>query len=127
MPAERRRHRRYLTPPMYHPVTVRRAGEATFVLDGHAYDLSEGGIHFELDEPIKPGQVIEILFPLPGAVDGDPSGTILAVGTVAWSLGEDPDEPGPVRMAVAFDSFPRPGDRERLAASLRPGRLRAAA
>lgn len=127
--SERRRHPRYVLPSMYTAVAVRRAEETEFHLAGHAYDVSVGGMRFELDEAIEPGTSIGIRLELPGAaslrlIDRRP---VHIIGNVVWLEEDDLDTPGPVRMACVFRRFPMPGDKERLAARLRSGRFSLAA
>ncbi len=125
----RRRFERFALKPMYTPVTVRRLdGEGT-ALDGHAYDISEGGIRFELDAPIPSGTPVTMQVVLPAGQGNvhaeDESGrTVLVLGNVIWL---DQSEPGPVQMALAITRFARLGDRDRLLKRLSSGSyLRAA-
>lgn len=112
----RRRHARLSLPPMYTLCAVRLLDETQFRLEGHTYDISEGGIQFELDEPIAPGTQVAVQIFLPNKLgnsfepDG-PGRAIFVFGNVVWL---DDSEPGPVRMAVAFTRFARAGDEERL-------------
>lgn len=112
----RRRHQRLALPPMYSAVRVRFLHDEAFTLEGHAYDISEGGAQFELDQAIDPGTPIALEVSLPnsfgaeGEIDG-PGRAIFVLGNVVWV---DDSEPGPVRLAIAFTRFARAGDRERL-------------
>lgn len=107
----RRRFERFTLPVGYTEVSVRHAGIDEPLRVGHAYDISEGGIRFELDEPIEPGHAIELELKLPGPIGvGDEERTVHARARVIWL--ETEDLPGPVRMAAVFRSFNRPADRE---------------
>lgn len=111
---------------MYTPVGVRVMESASFHLEGHAYDISEGGVRFELDQAVPPGTRIAMQITLPegGAVVG-PGRSVFVFATVVWL--EDEEEPGPVRMAAVFTHFARVGDRERLLRQFASGRFRLAA
>lgn len=124
---DRRRFERFEVQPMYTAVAVRRMSEGEYGLEGHAYDVSEGGIQFELDEAITPGEAVNIQIMLPEWAQGDggPGRAVFAVGRVIWL--DDDGVDGPVRMAMAFTRFCRVGDRERLIKSLSAGRYRRAA
>ncbi len=99
---ERRRHDRFTVEPMYSSVTVRRilrgvlADEA---VEGNAYNLSLGGIRFELDAPLPKGALISIEIELPGC-----PAPICATARVVRVFSAI-DDPGPRRMAVEFASF----------------------
>jgi hypothetical protein len=122
----RRRFPRYTTNPAYTPVAVRildgRGGEE---LEGHAYNISEGGVRFEVDRALEPGTRIGVRVTFPGAAGNDADRSILAVATVVWT--EDADEPGPVRTAAAFEHFAGAGDRAKLTEQFATGRYRLAA
>ncbi len=125
----RRRFERFVLSPMYTPVTVRRVSETGASLEGHAYDVSEGGCQFELDHPIPCGTPILMQVTLPAGSwtacdDLGPGRTVGVYGNVVWC---DTDEPGPARMAVAFTRFMRAGDKERLLRQIASGRLSRAA
>jgi len=133
---ERREHLRYLLPSMYTAIAVRPIepevlttdGE-TFRWHGHAYDISEGGMRFEIDVAIEPGTPIAVRLELPGAatlrvVERRP---VFVIANVVWVEEEDLDQTGPVRMACVFRRFVQPGDRERLLSRLRSGRFSLAA
>ena len=99
---ERRRHDRFTVEPMYSSVTVRRisrgvlASEAT---EGHVYNVSLGGMRFELDEPLPKGALISIELELPGC-----DALICATARIVRLFSEI-DDPGPRRMAIEFESF----------------------
>ena len=126
-PTNRRAFERFALPTAYTPMSVRLLSQTTFDLEGHAYDISEGGIRFELDEPIPAGTSVAVKLELPGlADDAGPGRALFATGNVVWIDDEDIDI-GPARMAIAFTTFCRAGDRERLLAQLGQQRyLRAA-
>jgi hypothetical protein len=123
---ERRRHERFRLPVMYTsviaaPKAVPASESGVSVLEGHAYDISEGGVRIELDTPLDVGHAVDLLLNLPGAGDN-----IRASGEVAW-FNQPDDDPGPRRMAVAFTQFSTPADQARLANYLRGIAQRAAA
>lgn len=120
----RRQFERFALRPMYTPIVVQPAAEGEEPLEGHAYDIGEGGVRFELDRAIAPGTPAEIVITLPGAQKG--GAQVSATGNIIW-LDEDPDEPGPAKMALAFTKFEGPSDRARLLAHLASGRFRRAA
>jgi hypothetical protein len=127
--SDRREFPRYVLPSMYTSVAVRPLDSERFRWIGHAYDISEGGMRFEIDEPISPGTSVALRIELPGAqslrlVERRP---VYAMATVVWVEQEDLDHPGPVRMACVFRQFVQPGDRERLMTRLKSGRYSMAA
>lgn len=122
---DRRRFERFATAPMYTTLSVRTMDESFFTRHGHAYDLSEGGARFELDEAVEPGTAVglRILLPAWAVEDGDLglSKAIFVVGNVVWC---DTAEPGPAQMAVVFTRFAREEDRQRLLRPLKTRSLR---
>ena len=93
--ADRRAHDRFVVEPMYSAVRItprgRKSGEP---LDGHIYEISLGGMRFELDEPLPRDSVVTAELTLPGCevpimVDGRDlaweagAQLIVAVGTHA--------------------------------------------
>lgn len=123
--ANRRTFDRYRVQPGYTPVSLRRLDCERFTLDGHAYDVSLGGVMFELDRGIDPGTPVALQITLPASVgDIGPGRSVFVFGNVVWL---DDSEPGPVRMAVAFTRFARAGDEERLHRALLNGNLAKAA
>lgn len=129
----RRRHERFATLPMYTSVEVRPSGRAAQTLSGHAYDISEGGVRFELDQVVAPGTAVEIRITLPrwlpAPIDQpdcliEPK-PVEVLANVLWS--DDDGVPGPVRMAAVFTSFLDAADRNRLLDTLAAGALRRAA
>lgn len=123
----RRRFERFRLPPMYTPIAVRPLDEGEPDLDGHAYDISEGGVRFEVDHAIAPGTPIAMEITLPATLESlEPERRVQAFGSVVWT-DEDPDEPGPVRMAAVFTRFAGLGDKARLLGQLSSGSFSRAA
>jgi hypothetical protein len=128
-PIDRRVFERFRMNPGYTPVEVRIHPDERFELAGHVYDISEGGVCFELDRPVEPGTTVSIKIDLPPHVissgaDIGPGRAVFVTGNVVWC---DLEEPGASRMAVAITRYDRAGDRERLVRALSSGRyLRAA-
>jgi hypothetical protein len=125
----RRKFERFVLRPMYTPVAARTLDREDFVFEGHAYDVSEGGIQFELDHPIAPGTPVALQITLPTGPNGHtddigPGRSVFVMGNVVWI---DDSEPGPVRHALAITRFVRLGDRERLIKQLTSGRFARAA
>ena len=126
---DRRVHTRYVMPSSYTSIAVRPADSERFLFEGHAYDVSEGGMRFEIDEPIPPGSRIAARIDLPGStalrvVERRP---VYVMANVVWIEEDDLDLPGPVRMACVFRQFVQPGDRDRLLSRLTSGRYSIAA
>ena len=106
---------------MYTVVRVRPRGDKRYRWTGFAYDISNTGMRFELDEALEPGSHLEVRVMLPGS----PPSTFRATGRVI-RMHDDPDEPGPVRMGMHFETFRLAADRKHLAGYL-SGRLSQAA
>ncbi len=109
--SERRRHARFKVVPMYTTVHVRRDAKVMPIagdLDGHLYDISEGGVRFELDEALPEGERVRIEIGLPGC-----RRLIDAWGKIVRVNSED-DDPGPRRMALMFDTFVDQASRDEL-------------
>lgn len=128
-PRDRRRHPRFLLPSMYTAVALRPLDRDKYQWEGHAYDISEGGMRFEIDQPIAPGTPVAARIQLPGAgtlriAERRP---VYVLGNVVWLEEDDIDQPGPVRMALVFTRFLQPGDKERLLNRLHSGRFSLAA
>lgn len=123
MLTDRRRFERFALSPMYTEIAVRTLDQQSFGYWGHAYDVSEGGAQFELDQPLAPGTPVAIQLRLPEWQDE--AMAVYAFGNIIWL--DDDDVNGPVRMAVAFSRFARAADRELLLSSLGTGRYRRAA
>lgn len=126
---DRRRHTRFVLPSMYTEVEARPLDSDTFDWKGHAYDISVGGMRFELDRPVEPGTQIALRLQLPGAqhmklTDRRP---VYVFANVVWIEEDDVEQGGPVRMACVFNRFVMPGDEARLHTRLRSGRYSAAA
>jgi len=126
---DRRRHPRFVLPSMYTEVEARSLESEKFEWKGHAYDLSEGGMRFELDRPIKPGTQIAVRVQLPGhqhlkVTDRRP---VHVFANVVWIDEDDIEQGGPIRMACVFSRFVRPGDEARLRSRLQSGRYSMAA
>ncbi len=125
----RRQHERFAVSPMYTPVKARLLSEDGFTREGHAYDVSEGGIRFELDDPIEAGTPVALQIELPrgGArsqADTGPGRAVFVIANVVWC---DTEDPGPAKMAAAVTRYPREGDKQRLLRQLSAGQfLRAA-
>lgn len=114
---DRRRHTRFKVAPMYSHIHVRRGEGATEVLEGHLYDISVGGVRFELDEPLAEGEAVTIDISLPGCQT-----LIQATGKVV-RVNDANDDPGPRRMALRFESFVNEDSRIALARYLGEGWL----
>ena len=106
---DQRQHPRVKVPAMYSLIRARVVGSNRYSWTGHIYDVSLGGVRFELDTPIEPGTQLEIRSMLPGSGHT----TFRAVGRVA-RLHSDADEQGPAIMGLQFESFQSPMDRHRL-------------
>ncbi len=127
---ERRQFPRFVVEPMYTPIAARiETGEgeedAPFDIEGHAYDISEGGARFELDRAVAPGSRIAMRIFMPGLSERDEGRSVLVYANVVWS--EDTDEAGPYRTAAVFTHFARACDRDRLVRHFSSGRYRLAA
>ena len=96
---DRRKFTRYSLPSMYSRVMVRRADSEEFCMDGHAYDISRGGIRFELDEAIEAGAEIAVRIDLPQTVceRSTERRSVFAFANVVWNGAEDVT--GPVVVA----------------------------
>jgi hypothetical protein len=124
---DRRTHPRFQLEPMYTPLTVRNGEDAASDNEGHAYDISEGGVRFEADKPIKPGTTVTMQIVLPNfnQKELEPGRTVSVHANIIWI--EDEDEPGPYKMAAIFTRFAKAGDRDRLLRQFATGRYRSAA
>jgi hypothetical protein len=119
----RRRFQRFELRPMYAPISVRVLNDEATTAEGHAYDISEGGVRFEIEERLAIGTALAIHITLPSPGDElGPGPTIMAFAQVAWV--EEEDEHPPYRCAATFTSFARFGDRERLLKAFSTGRYR---
>lgn len=126
---DRRQHTRFVLPSMYTAVAIRPLDREKYQWEGHAYDISEGGMRFEIDHPIKPGTTVAVRIQLPGEANLKSSERrpVYAFANVVWLEEDDVDQAGPVRMACVFSRFIQPGDKERLLNRLNSGRFSAAA
>lgn len=107
--AERRESPRYSLPAMYTLVRVRAKGNERYRWIGYIYDISESGMRFELDSALEPGTEIEVRAMLPGFYHT----TFQASGRVV-RVHDDAGFGGPMRMGMAFESFARDSDKQRL-------------
>ncbi|MGP1271939.1 MAG: PilZ domain-containing protein [Phycisphaerales bacterium] len=126
----RRRFERFRLSPMYHGVQVRLLDEPWTDRQGHCWDISEGGVSFELDEPIAPGTPVVLQIELPPDETGapvrvGPGRSVFVFANVVWLT--DDDGIGPARMAAVFTRFAREGDETRLIRSFCSGRFARAA
>ena len=96
---------------MYTLLRAKRPGDDAFRWAGHLYDVSMVGMRFELDEPIKTGEQLQVRAMLPGKEHV----TIRVEGRVARM---HDDEAGPVRMGLLIERFLGPHDRRKLTAYL---------
>ncbi len=104
-----RKHERLKVEPMYTSVLVQRADGPTIrTLEGHAYDISEGGARIELDESIGCGERVALSLRLPRETM-----SVFAMGRVVWE-NDETDDPGPRRMAIQFTQFLSDADHARL-------------
>ena len=119
---DKRQHQRFILAPMYSSVIARLVGgEEVRELHGHAYDVSEAGVRFELDEAINPGESITVYLTLPGT-----QSSVGATGDVIW-VNDETYDPGPRRLAIQFTDFRSDEDRFRLLNYLGSAQVRRAA
>jgi hypothetical protein len=119
--AESRVVPRLRVPAMYTLLRARPIGQERYIWTGYIYDVSLAGMRFELDHALEPGAQIEVRGMLPGASQT----TFRATGHII-RYHDDPAEPGPIRMAMVFDSFHNSLDELRLGTYLSTSGLRAA-
>lgn len=123
---ERRQFERFSLPAMFTTVHVTRVVDgAMCVLDGHAYDISAGGIRVELDDRLELGEMVNVELTLPLHLADEPS-HVTFLGRAVWSNDTD-DDPGPVRSAIEIFRFFDQEGRDRLLALLGSGHLYRAA
>ncbi len=124
---DRRLHVRYELPAMYTRVMLRTLETDEFLWEGHAYDISEGGVRFELDRGIEPGTPVAMRIDLPASITERRTErrSAFVFANVVWL--EDEDEIGPSRMAAVFTRFAREGDEALLMRRLSQGRYALAA
>ena len=119
---DRRQFARFACPPMYTPVRARAGrGMSIVVQEGHVYDISEGGVRLELDEPLDIGAAVDLEIELPGGL-----GTVNVTGRIVRVF-DAADDPGPRRMAVQFERFRSSQEKTRLASAFGSGLLPRAA
>ena len=124
--AERRKFRRFEVQAPYAPLRVRMLDQEAFAWEGNAYDISEGGIRFELDRAVAPGTPIVMEITLPDMHRSvGPGRAVYVFANVVWL--EDEEDPAPYKMAAVFTRFARAGDEARLRDQLMVGRYRIAA
>src|SRR5262249_37434372 len=111
--ADRRQWPRFTLPAGYTAIKVRRMDSPNFDIEGFADVISEGGVRFELDEPVAPGNPIEMQLRLPGLQESayGPGRAVYVFANVVWL--EDEDEPGPVKMAAVFTRYASAEDEAR--------------
>lgn len=122
----RRIHERFMLQPGYTSAAVRQhPDEQSFSLEGHVYDISEGGICFELDRPLEPGSTVSMMIDLPSNCnDTGPGRAVFVTGNIVWC---EVEEPGASKMALAITRYDRAGDKGRMIKALTSKRyLRAA-
>ncbi|GJM18343.1 MAG: hypothetical protein DHS20C14_05560 [Phycisphaeraceae bacterium] len=130
---ERRRFERFALVPGYTAIAVRRRGEQGPWHLGHAYDVSEGGVRFDLDTSFEPGAIVEIKIDLPrssvhSGFDADLAGTDDApVGATARVIWCDQEGSCDTRLGVEIAAFADESDRSRLVRHLTGGRFQRAA
>lgn len=113
---------RFRLPPMYTRVVVVPCGGSVEPKDvtgapheGHAYDISLGGVRYELDEPLPTGTRVQVELLLPGATEPiRGSGQVVRVYDLE-------DDPGPRRQALRLDRFQSETDRLSLARLISDG------
>lgn len=125
--SERRQFDRFELPAMYTRISVRSLDRDIFEWDGHAYDISRGGVRFELDRPFEPGTPIAMRIELPRSTierSTEPR-NVFVFGNVVWL--EDADQPAPYKMAAVFTRFACAGDEELLLKRMHSGHYSVAA
>ncbi|MEQ8769908.1 MAG: PilZ domain-containing protein [Phycisphaerales bacterium] len=131
-PVERRRFERFALVPGYTAVAVRRRGEGGPWHLGHVYDVSEGGVRFELDHAFEPGSIVEMKLDLPRSTvrlgfDADAADDEASVGMTARVVWCDQDSVCDAKLGVEVAQYASQGDRDRLVRHLTGGRFRRAA
>lgn len=114
MSQESRRNPRIAVPAMYSAVSARAASGA--YLDGFVYDISSGGMRFELDDAVDSDTPLDCTITLPPVKmqpTGDPRRPVTFQATGRVVRIHD-DEAGPVRMGLQFDDFKTDNDRQTL-------------
>ncbi|MFZ4749710.1 MAG: PilZ domain-containing protein [Phycisphaerales bacterium] len=113
---DRRQHDRFTVDPMYSSVVVnpirKRSSKAAgahsgsadsatspSAREGHLYEVSLGGMRFELDEPVPAGERVRAEISLPGC------GAPITVDARIVRVYDEIDDPGPRRMVAEFETF----------------------
>lgn len=119
--SERRQSSRLKLAPMYTMIRVRAVADHEKKLSGHIYDVSDSGLRFELDDALPIGQTVEFNALLPGKQHT----AITGRGRVVRHHNPDND-PGPVRMGLAFEHFTDKAEEQKLVTYLKDQRRIAA-
>ena len=103
-PQDRRRHDRFSVDPMYSAVEVTparspRGSAPAEPAEGHIYEVSLGGMRFELDEPLPAGSRVSVAITLPGCPEP------IRVEARVARVYDEIDDPGPRRMVAEFETF----------------------
>lgn len=124
---ERRRFDRFELPAMYTRIAIRTLDGDAVEWDGHAYDISRGGVRFEADKSFEPGTEVAMQIDLPRAPieRSTEARSVFVFGTIVWL--EDDDQPGPYKMAAVFSRFEQPEDEALLLRRIASGRYAIAA
>lgn len=97
---DRRSHDRFVVEPMYSGVRATPRGRSSEeALDGHVYEISLGGMRFELDEPLPRESFVAVEISLPGCT------TPICVEGRVLRVFDVVDDPGPRRMVLEFETF----------------------
>lgn len=115
---DRRLHDRFTVDPMFSSVAVLPGGATEpcggehrsddLGCDGHLYEISLGGMRFELDEALPRDACVRVAISLPGCTDP------IRVDARVVRVFDAIDDPGPRRMVAQFETF-ADGAREALA------------
>ncbi|MFG0256610.1 MAG: PilZ domain-containing protein [Phycisphaerales bacterium JB043] len=129
---DRRVHTRFSLQPGYSRMVVQPLDSPECMWEGHAYDISAGGVRFELDEPLDPGTRIAMRIDLPNTSAARHIGrrSIFAFGRILRVCLDDEEFGrgiGPMRMAAVFTEFAREEDHAMLMEYLAGGRFAVAA
>ncbi len=124
---DRRRFDRFELPAMYTRIAIRALDHNEFEWDGHAYDISRGGVRFEADKSFEPGSQVVMRIDLPRSPieRSTEARSVFVFGIIVWL--EDDDQPGPYKMAAVFSRFEQPEDEELLLRRIASGRYAIAA
>ena len=129
---EQRLHQRYTLPAMYTAIEARTPHAGAYGWHGHAYNISQGGVQFELDHLLEPGAPIVMRLQLPCRNAhtlrlGAPPATLTveALANVVWI--EDAEDPPPYRTAAVFSRFLTPNGQALLQSHIEGGRFLEAA